>query len=72
MSKITKKYLIVEVPAAKYPGNGGYDRNPAESFNGHFHFFTEKSMTLLFKDYFSDYEVYEAIQKPSLQIIFKR
>lgn len=71
MSEITKKYLIVEVPVAKR-GNGGYDRNPKKTFNGHFHFFTEKSMTLLFKDYFDDYQVHEAIQKPSLQIIFKK
>ena len=76
INDITKKYFIVEVPMAS-GGNSGYGRNPnthKKGFNGHFHFFTEKSMICLFKNYFKSWTTNEAIQggKHSLQIIFRK
>ena len=73
---ITKKYFIVEVPMAS-GSNGGYGRNPNThqlGFNGHFHFFTKKSMVCLFKNYFKSWTTNGAIQggKHSLQIIFRK
>jgi rubredoxin len=69
VNKLVKKYLIIEVPLAK-PGNSGYTRIPKlTSWDGHHHFFTEKSMRLLLENYFTKIEVGNAIQNPSLQVI---
>jgi hypothetical protein len=64
--KYTKDYLVVEVPIKRRL------RNPDTDFDGHFHYFSEKSLNLLFSEFFDTISIKEGIQKPSLLGIFKK
>lgn len=59
---VTGKYAVLEVPTNRHL------RNPDDNFDGHFHYFSEKSLELLFKDYFNIDYIKEGVQKPCLQI----
>lgn len=64
--KYTKDYLVVEVPIKRRL------RNPDTDFDGHFHYFSEKSLNLLFSEFFDTISIKEGIQKPSLLGIFRK
>lgn len=69
LSKVVKDTCILEVPInrrLKEPNNGNWD--------GHYHFFTEKSMDILFGDHFSsiEYSRTESVQQPALLVILKK
>jgi len=69
LSEVTKDICILEVPinrSLKEPNNGNWD--------GHYHFFTEKSMTKLFGKYFSslEFSTTESVQQPALLTILKK
>ena len=70
ISKLVNKYLIIEIPIGrKLHSPNRYNKS---SWDGHYHYFTEDSLKLLFGVYFTDFRFLEAIQKPSLQVIFKK
>ena len=59
---VTGKYAVLEVPTNRR------FRNPDDNFDGHFHYFSEKSLRLLFEDLFTVDYIKEGVQKPCLQI----
>ncbi len=76
MLQVATKHVIIEVPllvalngkgrrrGLKMPNNGRYD--------GHAHYFTEKSFTLFFEKDFEIVELKEGVQTPALFSILKR
>lgn len=62
---VTEKYLIIEVPINRTL------RNPDVNFDGHFHYFTKRSIEILFRDYFDIVSIKEGIQSPALMAIMK-
>ena len=60
--KVTNKHLILEVPINRSL------RNPDVNFDGHFHYFTEKSMRILFEDLFEITYIGPGVQKPCLLV----
>ncbi len=65
-AQICKKYLVVEVPIDRAL------RNPDDGWDGHYHYFSRRSMTKLFEKNFNIIEIIEGIQSPALLGIFKR
>ena len=66
---VCKKYLIIEVPI-----NRGL-KNPDDErilWDGHYHYFSIESMTILFEKNFDIMEIKAGIQAPALLAIFKR
>jgi len=59
---VTGKYAVLEVPINRHL------RNPDNNFDGHFHYFSEKSLRLLFEDLFTVDYIKDGVQKPCLQI----
>jgi len=68
VDKITNRYLILEVPIKRrlrYPNDGGWD--------GHYHYFSEESMRMLFSDKFKHINIETpGIQKPSMTVILQK
>jgi len=62
---VTGKYLIIEVPINRTL------RNPDHNFDGHFHYFTKKSLELLFKDHFHILDIRGGIQAPALLAVME-
>lgn len=58
--EVTKKYAILEVPVNRRL------RNPDTNFDGHFHYFSKQSLTVLFQDYFDIEYIKDGVQMPSL------
>jgi len=59
---VTNKHLVLEVPT-----NRGL-RNPDENFDGHFQYFSEKSMRILFEDLFDITYIGPGVQRPCLLV----
>ena len=74
VSKITNKYLVIEVPLDERPNMGPVKKPSLNGWDGHHHFFTFESMSLLFKDKFKTCirTSKKGIQPPSLQVILEK
>lgn len=59
---IVNKYLVLEVPINRK------FRNPDIDFDGHFHYFSEDSMRILFQDLFEITYIGPGIQQPCLLV----
>jgi hypothetical protein len=59
------KYLVVEVPINRTL------RNPDNGWDGHYHYFSRRSMAKLFEKNFDILEITEGIQKPALLAVLK-
>lgn len=64
--QVTKKYLVIEVPIDRRL------RNPDSDFDGHFHYFSEKSLRILFEKDFNFLYLGEGIQNPALLCILQK
>lgn len=64
--KVTDKYLIIEVPTNRRL------RNPDVNFDGHFHYFSKESISLLFEKHFNFLYLGEGIQNPALLCILQK
>lgn len=66
--EISKKYVVIEVPVSRNL------RNPDKDWDGHFHYFSGRSMRELFEDEFETIYIgtEKAIQKPALLYIAKK
>lgn len=62
----TNDLVILEVPINRRL------KTPVNSFDGHFHYFSEKSLMLLFQDKFDILEISEGIQSPALFCALKK
>lgn len=62
----TNKYLVLEVPINRRL------RNPDTEFDGHFHYFSEQSLTKLFEDYFDVDFIIPGVQQPCLLAQFTK
>jgi hypothetical protein len=60
--QITNKHLVIEVPIKRTL------RNPDVNFDGHFHYFSERSMKILFEDYFNISYIGDGVQMPCLLV----
>lgn len=63
---VVGKYLVIEVPINRRL------RNPDEGFDGHFHYFSRKSITKLFENDFNFLYLGEGIQNPALLCILQK
>jgi hypothetical protein len=74
VSKITNKYLVLEVPLIKSKGartRGIGDLN-VNQWDGHYHYFSQHSMRKLFETHFDILDMNEpGIQSPALLILLK-
>lgn len=64
--EVTGKYLVIEVPIKRRL------RNPDKDFDGHFHYFSEKSFRLLFEKNFEIVRLGNGVQMPCLFSILKK
>ena len=73
-SKITNKYLVIEVPLDEQPNMGPVKTPKLNGWDGHHHFFSFQSMTSLFKGKFKSCKrtSEKGIQSPSLQVILEK
>lgn len=60
--KITDKHFVFEVPIKRKL------RNPDVNFDGHYHYFSEKSIRILFGDLFNITYIGEGVQMPCLLV----
>lgn len=65
-TQVTEKYLIIEVPVNRKL------RNPDRNFDGHFHYFSGKSLQLLFANDFDVEYIGDGVQMPCLLMILKK
>jgi len=74
VSKITNKYLVIEVPLDERPNMGPVKTPSLNGWDGHHHFFTYESMALLFKGKFKSCirTSKKGIQPPSLQVVLEK
>ena len=74
VSKITNKYLVIEVPLDERPNMGPVKTPSLDGWDGHHHFFSAKSMEFLFYGKFNRILVspHKGIQAPSLQVILEK
>lgn len=59
---VTNKHFVFEVPV------GRRLRNPDTNFDGHFHYFSEKSIRVLFEDLFEITHIGKGVQMPCLLV----
>ena len=72
-SKITNKYLVLEVPLLHSKGTRTRGIPSVDRWDGHYHFFSQKSMTKLFEQHFEILDLQEpGIQIPSLSVLLKK
>ena len=72
-SKITDKYLVLEVPLLHSKGTRTRGIPPVDRWDGHYHFFSQRSMTKLFEQHFEILDLQEpGIQIPSLSVLLKK
>lgn len=60
--KVTNKHFVFEVPINRKI------RNPDNDFDGHYHFFTKKSVDILFGDLFNITYIGDGVQMPCLLV----
>ena len=60
--KVTNKHFVFEVPINRKI------RNPDNDFDGHYHFFTKKSVEILFGELFDITYIGDGVQMPSLLV----
>lgn len=63
---VTNRHLIIEVPINRRL------RNPDKNFDGHFHYFSKKSLEILFEEYFTLDYIKDGIQRPCLLAKFTK
>ncbi len=66
VSKVVNKFLVIEVPINRSI------RNPNIEWDGHYHYFSETSLRLLFDQDFSIIKIKEGIQRPALLAILEK
>tara|TARA_R100001443_G_scaffold93574_1_gene100173 strand:+ start:355 stop:1056 length:702 start_codon:yes stop_codon:yes gene_type:complete len=66
VTKITKKYLIIEVPINRAI------KNPNMGWDGHYHYFSKESLRLLFENSFKFIKLEEGVQSPALLAIMEK
>ena len=74
VSKITNKYLVLEVPLIKSKGTRvrNITKNQDKDWDGHYHYFSQESIAELFKNSFHILDLQEpGIQSPSLTVLLK-
>lgn len=59
-SEVTKKFLVIEVPVKRQL------KDPGSNWDGHFHYFSTKSIEILFEKYFNIISIQEGVQSPAL------
>ena len=65
-AEICSDLLIIEVPVNRQL------KDPNEKWDGHYHFFSERSLPLLFEDDFSLIDIKEGVQSPALLAVFRK
>jgi rubredoxin len=65
-AEICSGLLIIEVPVNRQL------KDPNEKWDGHYHFFSERSLPLLFEDNFNLIDIKEGVQSPALLAIFRK
>lgn len=74
VSKITNKYLVLEVPIIQSKGTRTRNINDLneDAWDGHYHYFSQLSMKNLFEKHFDIIDLQEpGIQSPALLVILK-
>lgn len=74
VSKITNKYLVLEVPLLNSKGarSRGIKDLDEKNWDGHYHYFSKESMIKLFETYFDILDIQEpGIQSPALLVLLK-
>ena len=66
VKKVASNYLVIEVPVNRRL------RNPDTAFDGHFHYFSEKSFKKLFENDFNFLYLGKGIQNPAILCIMQR
>lgn len=64
--RITKKYLIIEVPTNRSIPE------PNKNWDGHYHYFSKESMKLLFSDKFEIISIEDGVQSPAMLVKLKK
>lgn len=64
--EVTNKYLVLEVPINRKL------KNPDKDFDGHFHYFSSKSLELLFKKDFHILNIRDGVQMPCLYALLQK
>ena len=77
LEKITNKYSVIEVPTLVALNGVGRRRElkepNTENYDGHYHYFGEKSFRALIKDsQFEIIELMEGVQSPALLAILRK
>ena len=66
VKQVVGKYLVIEIPVNRRL------RNPDTEFDGHFHYFSEKSLKKLFENDFNFLYLGKGIQNPAILCIMQR
>ena len=69
VKKVTDKYLIIEVPKCKIEIPKDFK---LRGWDGHYHYFSEKSLKKLFENSFKIRKLEEGVQTPAIHVIMEK